>query len=121
VYVQTSRLAFFFALKLFFFDSRAGQIRKELLVHTNGNDTGGKKPDLVGHKRAYSSPAEHHRKALPGAEEVISYKISTYKLHAGPVLYFPGWRRHYSLYAATITSPWHSTTILHDTRQRTAQ
>jgi DNA transformation protein and related proteins len=28
------------------------------------------------------------RKALPGAEEVISYKIPAYKLHGSPVLYF---------------------------------
>lgn len=41
------------------------------------------------------------RKAVPGAEEVISYKIPTYKLHGGPVLYFAGWRQHYSLYPAT--------------------
>jgi uncharacterized protein YdhG (YjbR/CyaY superfamily) len=41
------------------------------------------------------------RKALPGAEEVISYKIPAYKLHGVPVLYFAGWRQHYSLYPAT--------------------
>jgi uncharacterized protein YdhG (YjbR/CyaY superfamily) len=41
------------------------------------------------------------RKAVPGAEEVISYKIPTYKMHGGPVLYFAGWRKHYSLYPAT--------------------
>src|SRR5450755_2565959 len=41
------------------------------------------------------------RKAVPGAEEVISYNIPTYKLHGGPVLYFAGWRQHYSLYPAT--------------------
>jgi uncharacterized protein YdhG (YjbR/CyaY superfamily) len=41
------------------------------------------------------------RKAVPGAEEVISYQIPTYKLHGGPVLYFAGWRQHYSLYPAT--------------------
>jgi uncharacterized protein YdhG (YjbR/CyaY superfamily) len=29
---------------------------------------------------------------------VISYKIPTYKLPAGAVLYFAGWKRHYSLY-----------------------
>jgi len=40
------------------------------------------------------------RKAVPGAEEVISYKIPTYKLHGGVVLYFAGWKRHYSLYPA---------------------
>lgn len=40
------------------------------------------------------------RKALPEAEEVISYTIPTYKLRGGPVLYFAGWRQHYSLYPA---------------------
>ncbi len=41
------------------------------------------------------------RRAVPGAEEVISYKIPTYKLHGRPVLYFAGWKRHYSLYPVT--------------------
>jgi uncharacterized protein YdhG (YjbR/CyaY superfamily) len=41
------------------------------------------------------------RKAVPGAQEVISYKIPAYKLHGGPMLYFAGWRHHYSLYPAT--------------------
>jgi len=40
------------------------------------------------------------RKAIPGAEEVISYKIPTYKLHGGAVIYFAGWKQHYSLYPA---------------------
>jgi len=41
------------------------------------------------------------RKALPAAEEVISYQIPAYKLHAEPVIYFAGWKQHYSLYPAT--------------------
>jgi uncharacterized protein YdhG (YjbR/CyaY superfamily) len=41
------------------------------------------------------------RKAVPRAEEVISYKIPAYKLHGGTVLYFAGWKEHYSLYPAT--------------------
>ena len=41
------------------------------------------------------------RKAVPRAEEVISYKIPTYKLNGGPVLYFAGWKQHYSLYPAS--------------------
>ncbi len=41
------------------------------------------------------------RKAVPAAEEVISYNIPAYKLGGGPVLYFAGWKRHYSLYPAT--------------------
>lgn len=41
------------------------------------------------------------RKAIPEAEESICYKIPTYKLHGKPVLYFAGWKQHYSLYPAT--------------------
>jgi uncharacterized protein YdhG (YjbR/CyaY superfamily) len=41
------------------------------------------------------------RKAVPGAEEVISYQIPAYKLHGHPVLYFAGWKQHYSLYPAS--------------------
>jgi uncharacterized protein YdhG (YjbR/CyaY superfamily) len=41
------------------------------------------------------------RKAVPGAEEVISYQMPAYKLHGRLVLYFAGWREHYSLYLAT--------------------
>lgn len=41
------------------------------------------------------------RKAVPRAEEVISYKIPTYKLDSRPVLYFAGWKQHYSLYPAS--------------------
>ncbi|HVT15277.1 MAG TPA: DUF1801 domain-containing protein [Thermoanaerobaculia bacterium] len=41
------------------------------------------------------------RKAVPRAEEVISYKIPAYKLHGCVVLYFAGWKQHYSLYPAT--------------------
>lgn len=40
-------------------------------------------------------------RAVPTAEEVISYKMPTYKVHERPVLYFAGWKEHYSLYPAT--------------------
>ena len=40
------------------------------------------------------------RKAVPGADEMISYQIAAYKLHGEPVLYFAGWKQHYSLYPA---------------------
>ena len=40
------------------------------------------------------------RKAMPGADEVISYKIPTYKLNGRAALYFAGWKQHYSLYPA---------------------
>jgi uncharacterized protein YdhG (YjbR/CyaY superfamily) len=40
------------------------------------------------------------RAAIPGAEEVISYKIPAYKQDGGLVLYFAAWKHHYSLYPA---------------------
>ena len=41
------------------------------------------------------------RNAVPAAEEVISYKIPAYRLQGGILLYFAGWKQHYSLYPAT--------------------
>jgi len=41
------------------------------------------------------------QKALPKAEEVISYQIPTYKLDGSAVIYFAGWKKHYSLYPAS--------------------
>jgi uncharacterized protein YdhG (YjbR/CyaY superfamily) len=40
------------------------------------------------------------RKAVPKADEMISYQIPTYKLYGERVLYFAGWKQHYSLYPA---------------------
>jgi len=41
------------------------------------------------------------RIALPAAEEVITYQIPTYRLRGATVLYFAGWKRHWSLYPAS--------------------
>ena len=41
------------------------------------------------------------RRALPGAEEGISYQIPVFKLGGRPVIYFAGWKEHYSIYPAT--------------------
>jgi uncharacterized protein YdhG (YjbR/CyaY superfamily) len=38
------------------------------------------------------------RKALPGAEEAISYQMPAYKLRGETVIYFAGWKHHYSIY-----------------------
>jgi uncharacterized protein YdhG (YjbR/CyaY superfamily) len=38
------------------------------------------------------------RKAVPGAEEAISYGIPAFKLHGRSMIYFAGWKQHYSLY-----------------------
>jgi uncharacterized protein YdhG (YjbR/CyaY superfamily) len=41
------------------------------------------------------------RKAVPDAEEVISYQIPAYKLEGGRRIFFAGWKKHFSLYPAT--------------------
>lgn len=38
------------------------------------------------------------RKALPKAQEVISYQIPAYKIDGATVVYFSGWKAHYSLH-----------------------
>jgi uncharacterized protein YdhG (YjbR/CyaY superfamily) len=38
------------------------------------------------------------RKAVPEAEEMISYQIPAYKLRGRPVLFFAAWKEHFSLY-----------------------
>ena len=43
------------------------------------------------------------RKAVPQAEESISYKIPAYKLRGDPVLYFAAWKQHFSIYPATAS------------------
>lgn len=40
------------------------------------------------------------RAAAWGAEEGISYKIPAYTLHGSVLLYFAGWKQHYSIYPA---------------------
>lgn len=41
------------------------------------------------------------RKALPKAEEAISYQIPAYRSAGGVVIYFAGWKKHFSVYPAT--------------------
>ncbi len=41
------------------------------------------------------------RKAVAGAEERISYQIPAYRRHGANIIYFAGWKQHYSLYPAT--------------------
>ena len=41
------------------------------------------------------------RKVLPAAEETISYQIPTYKVGGQYVVYFAGWKQHWSLYPVT--------------------
>jgi uncharacterized protein YdhG (YjbR/CyaY superfamily) len=41
------------------------------------------------------------RKAVPEAVETISYRIPAYKLRGRILIYFAGWKDHYSLYPST--------------------
>lgn len=41
------------------------------------------------------------RKAVPNADECISYQIPAYKLPGGTVIHFAGWKSHYALYPAS--------------------
>ena len=43
------------------------------------------------------------RKAVPEAVEGIGYRMPGYKLHGKPMLYFAGFKEHYSLFAASGT------------------
>ena len=43
------------------------------------------------------------RMALPEAVERIGYRMPGYKLHGKPMLYFAGFKEHYSLFAASGT------------------
>ena len=40
------------------------------------------------------------RKAVPKAEETISYGIPAYKLNGKTLIFFAGWKEHYSIYPA---------------------
>ena len=40
------------------------------------------------------------RKALPEAEEVISYQIPAFKVNGRIVVFFAAWKEHYSIYPA---------------------
>jgi uncharacterized protein YdhG (YjbR/CyaY superfamily) len=41
------------------------------------------------------------RKALPDAEEAISYGIATFRRKGSNIIYFAGWKKHFSLYPST--------------------
>jgi|SRR6478735_118982 len=40
-------------------------------------------------------------RAIPQATESISYQIPAYRLGTSPVVFFAGWKQHYSLYPAS--------------------
>ena len=52
-------------------------------------------------RRLLSQVREALCTALPGAEETISYKIPAYRIAGRTIIYFAGWKQHYSIYPAT--------------------
>jgi uncharacterized protein YdhG (YjbR/CyaY superfamily) len=40
------------------------------------------------------------RKGLPAAQETIAYRIPAFKVGGRTVIYFAGWKAHYSIYPA---------------------
>ena len=55
----------------------------------------------IGAQRALKRVRAIIRKAMPKAVEAISYQIPAYKLDGRAVLYFAGWKAHFSLYPAS--------------------
>lgn len=43
------------------------------------------------------------RKAVPSAEETISYSMPAFKHHGRRLVYYAGWKAHVSLYPASMT------------------
>ena len=41
------------------------------------------------------------RAAVPDAEEAISYQMPAFRLHGRVMIFFAGWKEHYSIYPAT--------------------
>jgi len=73
--------------------TRNGQDRLQIRRGIHRDSTGRSASDP-------STGSDIIRKAMPDAEEVISYQIPAYKLHGGCVVYFAGWKQHFSLYPA---------------------
>src|SRR6266496_5512093 len=57
------------------------------------------KPQVV--RRVLKQVRSTIRKAVPAAEEGISYQIPAYKLNGVAMLYFAGWKEHFSIYPAS--------------------
>ncbi len=54
-----------------------------------------------GAQSALERVREAIRKAVPEAEELISYRMPAYRLRGEGLVHFAGWKRHYSLYLAS--------------------
>src|SRR5258708_39573473 len=61
------------------------------------------------------------RKAVPAADEVVGYQIPGYKLRGARVIYFAGWKEHYSLYpvSAGLVKSFKATLPPHEVRKDT--
>jgi uncharacterized protein YdhG (YjbR/CyaY superfamily) len=62
------------------------------------------------------------RKALPGSEETISYKIPTYKLQGRTIVHFAAWTNHVALYptgSAGVVAAFKKELAVHEVRKGT--
>ncbi|MEQ1670619.1 MAG: DUF1801 domain-containing protein [Hyphomicrobium sp.] len=55
-------------------------------------------------QRILETVRETVRKAVPDAEEAISYGMPAFKLHGRVLLYFAGWAEHYAIYPGSTTA-----------------
>jgi len=67
---------------------------------TSLNDYLARQPKAA--RRVLTRVREAIRKAVPKADEVMSYGIPTYKLNGRAVVYFAGWKEHFSIYPANV-------------------
>ena len=49
----------------------------------------------------HEARAERHPQGRARSQEAIWYQIPTYRLHGRSVIYFAGWKEHYSIYPST--------------------
>jgi uncharacterized protein YdhG (YjbR/CyaY superfamily) len=55
----------------------------------------------LGHRHHLEQVRRAIARALPGAEEGISYNIPAFRMNGRIVLYFAGFKEHYSIYPAS--------------------
>src|SRR6186713_2976667 len=92
---------------------RKGRMQSFACAHNVRNMTAKRPGKRVASVREYiaSKPKESRasldavrraiRKALPKAQEGLAYQMPAYTLNGVGVLYFAGWKSHYSLYPAS--------------------
>lgn len=58
-----------------------------------------------GHSGRLAARSHNYQGALPGAEEVISYKMPAFRLDGRVVIYFAGYKGHIGVYPVHLALP----------------